>query len=501
MPKPKKTKLNKKKVQLYVGKTQKIKLKNPSKKVKWKVANKKIVKIVKKYGKKNNTIKIKALKAGKTKITARVGKKKYIVKVTVKKSTSGVKLPTLEVSTTPTTTIAPPETTIAETTVVETTTVESTTEEMSTTEPTTSTPTEVGKLVAELEDDTLTINQNPVITFSMDAPTDLIVGIDENPYKLEIYKDGKWVRLTRTNTYSGIAGIYGVSWENPHTLSISLTNAFGNLEIGHYRYTHNVLGHYTNTSNQKYPDTISVEFDVVPNEDGLNIVASVKNDEVVVGNNLELEFNVLANINDVPITCTKKPIELIEYSYSQDFWISYMGEFPESASDEIALNKLGCTTITVPINEYFGELAPGRYRYKLEVNGIELFAEFDIIGDLSVTAKATDDKMTLGEELEVTLFITGLYENRNFSFNTYEIGLLEISKNGEWSVAPTNPDNIGYPEPLLTIFGTPSGETSYTYTIDLDDYYLLEEGHYRYTIPFNPYSSHTDAMLEFDVVK
>lgn len=74
-----------KKVTMNVGKTKKLVLKNNKKKVKWTSSNKKVVKITKST-KKNATIK--ALKKGSAKITAKIGKKKYTCKVTVKKAAS-----------------------------------------------------------------------------------------------------------------------------------------------------------------------------------------------------------------------------------------------------------------------------------------------------------------------------------------------------------------------------------------------------------------------------
>lgn len=72
----KKVKLNKVKVTLRVGKTVTLKLKNNKKKVKWSSSNKKIATVTQKG-------KVKAKKAGKATITAKVGKKKYKCKVIV----------------------------------------------------------------------------------------------------------------------------------------------------------------------------------------------------------------------------------------------------------------------------------------------------------------------------------------------------------------------------------------------------------------------------------
>ena len=75
--KAKAVKLNKEKLSLKAGKTAKLKVKNTSKKVTWKSSKPKIAKV-------NKNGKVTAVKAGKCKITATVGKKKLICNVTVK---------------------------------------------------------------------------------------------------------------------------------------------------------------------------------------------------------------------------------------------------------------------------------------------------------------------------------------------------------------------------------------------------------------------------------
>lgn len=78
-----KPKLNKKKITIKVGKTKKLKIKNlKGKKVKWKTSNKSVVKI--KKTKKKNVVQLKGKKAGTATVTAKIGKKKYKCKVTVK---------------------------------------------------------------------------------------------------------------------------------------------------------------------------------------------------------------------------------------------------------------------------------------------------------------------------------------------------------------------------------------------------------------------------------
>lgn len=75
--KKKKVALNKKKLTLTVGKSYKLKLKNNKKKIKWSSSKKKVATVSK-------TGKVKAKRAGTARITAKVGKKKYVCKVTVK---------------------------------------------------------------------------------------------------------------------------------------------------------------------------------------------------------------------------------------------------------------------------------------------------------------------------------------------------------------------------------------------------------------------------------
>lgn len=73
-------KLNKTSLTLVKGKTYTLKLKGTKKKATWKTKDKKIAKLT---SKKKSSVKIKAVKAGKTTITAKVGKKTYKCRVTV----------------------------------------------------------------------------------------------------------------------------------------------------------------------------------------------------------------------------------------------------------------------------------------------------------------------------------------------------------------------------------------------------------------------------------
>lgn len=82
-------KLNKSKLTLQTGKTSKLKLKNTKKKVKWSSKNKKVARVSRKGV-------VKAVSVGKTTITAKSGKKKYVCKVTVVMSDADKKIKELE---------------------------------------------------------------------------------------------------------------------------------------------------------------------------------------------------------------------------------------------------------------------------------------------------------------------------------------------------------------------------------------------------------------------
>jgi len=74
-------KLSTKKLTIKVGKTAALKVKKTSKKVKWSIVSGK--KNIRLTAKKKTSVKVKAVKAGKAKISCKIGKKKLICKVTV----------------------------------------------------------------------------------------------------------------------------------------------------------------------------------------------------------------------------------------------------------------------------------------------------------------------------------------------------------------------------------------------------------------------------------
>ena len=74
-------KLSAKKLTMKVGKTAALKVKKTSKKAKWSIASGK--KNIRLTAKKKTSVKVKAVKAGKAKISCKIGKKKLVCKVTV----------------------------------------------------------------------------------------------------------------------------------------------------------------------------------------------------------------------------------------------------------------------------------------------------------------------------------------------------------------------------------------------------------------------------------
>ena len=75
------SKLSAKKLTMQVGKTAALKVKKTSKKAKWSIVSGK--KNIRLTAKKKTSVKVKAVKVGKAKISCKIGKKKLICKVTV----------------------------------------------------------------------------------------------------------------------------------------------------------------------------------------------------------------------------------------------------------------------------------------------------------------------------------------------------------------------------------------------------------------------------------
>ena len=105
-------KLSTKNLTMKVGKTAALKVKKTSKKAKWSIVSGK--KNIRFMAKKKTSVKVKAVKAGKAKISCKIGKKKLICKVTVygpiPPCVIPTQSPTVTASATPTATVAPTST-------------------------------------------------------------------------------------------------------------------------------------------------------------------------------------------------------------------------------------------------------------------------------------------------------------------------------------------------------------------------------------------------------
>ena len=105
-------KLSAKNLTIKVGKTATLKVKKTSKKAKWSIVSGK--KNIRLTAKKKTSVKVKAVKAGKAKISCKIGKKKLICKVTVYGPIPPCVIPTqspiVTASATPTATVAPTST-------------------------------------------------------------------------------------------------------------------------------------------------------------------------------------------------------------------------------------------------------------------------------------------------------------------------------------------------------------------------------------------------------
>ena len=105
-------KLSTKKLTMKVGKTAALKVKKTSKKAKWSIVSGK--KNIRLTAKKKTSVKVKAVKAGKAKISCKIGKKKLVCKVTVygpiPPCVIPTQSPTMTASETPTATVEPTST-------------------------------------------------------------------------------------------------------------------------------------------------------------------------------------------------------------------------------------------------------------------------------------------------------------------------------------------------------------------------------------------------------
>lgn len=365
-----------KKVQVIVGKTKTVKLKNAPKKVKWKVANKKVVKIVKKSGKNKNKITIKGKKAGKTKITATCAGRKYVVTVRVKKNSTKTKSIATDVKETTQVVKETPQNVVETTVVEETTTVEQTTtnkvEEPTTdVEPTTDTeePTtcddrycvraKLKDALVKLGDDLniYFVAENKEYTYGYEPGTLEIFDEEERGWKeLKVKDDAKW---------PDVAGIIP-SDGTESLLTIPLNDYYEDIQLGEYRYTHQVSGM-----------KISVDFVIVDPQIDFEIIATVGNDKIKNGEDLELIFTVKGNTGELKPGFGYRPEAFEKYENGKWQEVSLL---PGAGYSEIQLyTQDGVGTLYIPLQKYYGNLPEGHYRWIHKVEGKEVIVEFDIL--------------------------------------------------------------------------------------------------------------------------
>lgn len=406
-------KSSKKNIQIKVGKTATIKLKNPKGKVKWKIANKKVVRIVKKSGKYKNKIVIKGRKAGKTKITVKCGRKKYNIKVVVKKNkviNSNNKVNTTfdnetvirmeettavyeEVTTLQTeeivseyveetTTSNEEESTLGN--VEETTTYEEETTTILVEEPTTN-PSEdetEGERVVGRVVNNIAVNGMLVIEYSaFDYEARKIISYNSAPENLERLVEGQWVKMEYKDDIelSNIRSAGLASSKLP--LIFTPSQYYKDIVEGHYRYTHEFEDKGVSVEFDIVSSTSNADSDlqkVVGNEPTL-IVAEITNNTLLMGESIVIK-SIITGKGDWDFTnITEIPGKL--EIYEDDVWNQM--EINSDNVDWSDVDKMimgSCFYETnIKLDEMYLNIRKGHYRYTYVIGGYELTFEFDIV--------------------------------------------------------------------------------------------------------------------------
>lgn len=347
----KKPTLSDKKIQINAGKTKTIKLKNVTKKVKWKVSNKKVVKITKKSGKKNNQIKIKGIKAGKTEITATCNKKKYVTKVTVKKKSEGKnnKKTTTEIVTT-----QPVETSNKEESIPKNNDIQSNV-----------------KISGKILNDKIAMDDLLEIEIQIFGKNNNESTFFEfKPGELETFINKKWEKLPyveniNTINYPNFVG--EIQGSGKGILTVNLRKYYAQLRTGHYRYTHKVAG-----------QDIVVEFDMYPA--GTKIVGFLENDRITSKDNLEIDFYIVGNTAGNYFYSEKKGIlEICENRAWKSLELSDEGAVYPDLDCYIDPIEGGRFSISLA-KDYIG-VRPGHYRYTHVIANELITVEFDVYSE------------------------------------------------------------------------------------------------------------------------
>lgn len=213
--------LSNKKITIVVGKKRTVKLLNAKSKVKWKIVKGKKLISIKKSGKYNNKLVIKAKKSGKAQVCAYYKSKTFKTYLTIKNKKLSVQ------------NNSKPDK------VQETTTAKN--EKVTTEQPTT---------IAYKDKADITVSKvKNGISVTISNFTKDQINFDYSFGNLEKYSDGKWVKALPDNAqYINQEPLITLSYGQSHTFSISFGSQDyeswvlfdGTLETGKYRYTHKV---------------------------------------------------------------------------------------------------------------------------------------------------------------------------------------------------------------------------------------------------------------------
>lgn len=213
--------LSNKKITIVVGKKRTVKLLNAKSKVKWKIVKGKKLISIKKSGKYNNKLVIKAKKSGKAQVCVYYKSKTFKTYLTIKNKKLSVQ------------NNSKPDK------VQETTTAKN--EKVTTEQPTT---------IAYKDKADITVSKvKNGISVTISNFTKDQINFDYSFGNLEKYSDGKWVKALPDNAqYINQEPLITLSYGQSHTFSISFGSQDyeswvlfdGTLENGKYRYTHKV---------------------------------------------------------------------------------------------------------------------------------------------------------------------------------------------------------------------------------------------------------------------
>ncbi|MEI3295338.1 MAG: immunoglobulin-like domain-containing protein [Eubacterium ventriosum] len=219
--------LSNKKITIVVGKKRTVKLLNAKSKVKWKIVKGKKLISIKKSGKYNNKLVIKAKKSGKAQVCAYYKSKTFKTYLTIKNKKLSDKNNSKPDAVQETTTVAKNE-------------------KVTTNQPATEQPTTIAyKDKADIAISKVKSGVSVTISnFTKDQ-----INFDYSFGNLEKYSDGKWVKALPDNAqYINQEPLITLSYGQSHTFSISFGSQDyeswvlfdGTLETGKYRYTHKV---------------------------------------------------------------------------------------------------------------------------------------------------------------------------------------------------------------------------------------------------------------------